>query len=301
MKKLTFNTKYFVIAALLGLMSGPVTADVPNTFTAGDTIRASEMNANFSALDTRITANEALEARINALETHAASTANPHSVDKAQVGLGNVEDIRVNTTATTAPSISNDSDSGYPVGSVWINTTNLQSYVLVDATPANAVWKEIERTYNIGDTGPAGGIVFYVYGGGKHGLEAAPGDQSVGARWCSTSDDITGATGLAVGDGQANTAAILAGCTGGTTGIAAQLASEYSVNDYTDWFLPSKDELALMYTELHLNGVGGFASLYYWSSSQGNSYFAWNQDFFNGFQGNGNKIVTLRVRAVRAF
>ena len=291
MKKLTFNTKYFVIAALLGLMSGPVTADVPNTFTAGDTIRASEMNANFSALVTRITA----------LESHVANTTNPHEVDKAQVGLGNVEDIRVNTTATTAPSISNDSDSGYPVGSVWINTTNLQSYVLVDATPANAVWKEIERTYNIGDTGPAGGIVFYVYGGGKHGLEAAPGDQSVGARWCSTSDDITGATGLAVGDGQANTAAILAGCTGGTTGIAAQLASEYSLNDYTDWFLPSKDELALMYTELHLNGVGGFASSYYWGSSQSDSFYAWVQYFYDGSQGINGKGVTRRVRAVRAF
>ena len=290
MKKLTFNTKYFVIAALLGLMSGPVTADVPNTFTAGDTIRASEMNENFSALVTRITA----------LESHVADTTNPHSVDKTQVGLGNVEDIRVNTTATTAPSISHDSDSGYPVGSVWINTTNLQSYVLVDATPAAAVWKEIERTYNIGDTGPAGGIVFYVYGGGKHGLEAAPADQDggAGATWGCTGTDITGASGTSIGSGVQNTAVILAGCA--DAGTAAQLVDAYGLNGYTDWFLPSKDELNELY--LQRDVVSGFTGVGYWSSSQYSSNYAWGQDFlYGGVNFYFKSVDYYRVRAVRAF
>ena len=47
------------------------------------------------------------------------------------------------------------------------------------------------KYYSIGDTGPGGGIVFYVPDGGLHGLEAAPGDQ-VSAPWCSSFVDIAG-------------------------------------------------------------------------------------------------------------
>ena len=152
----------------------------------------------------------------------------------------------------------------------------------------------------IGDTGPAGGIVFYITqgSGGLHGLEAAPVDQSMGAPWCTDITDLPG-TNTAVGTGAANTAAILAACNDDDN--AASLATAYGLGGYSDWFLPSKDELHLMYTVLHLNNMGGFASIDYWSSSQDFSVIAWFQGFSDGFQGNDYKGDALGVRAVRAF
>ena len=298
MKILKLNIKHIVIAGLIVLVTSPAIAAVPHSFAIGDTIRSSEMNANFTALDGRITTLEALEARINALETHAASTANPHSVTKADVGLTDVENIKVNFTATTAPGVGNDVNGGYSVGSVWINTATKQAYVLVDATSGAAVWKDIVRTYAIGETGPAGGIVFYVSDSGKHGLEAAPVDQSAAAPWCTAGTYIQGTgTGTAIGTGATNTAAILASCA--EVGSAPTLADAYTLNGYTDWFLPSKDELNALY--LQKGVVGGFASVYYWSSSQDSSFGAWGQNFGNGDQLNGGKMVMFSLRAVRAF
>ncbi len=168
--------------------------------------------------------------------------------------------------------------------------------------------------YAIGDTGPAGGVVFYVTGGGIHGLEAAPVDQD-NARWGCQGFRITGATGTAIGTGAANTTAIVAGCT--VSGIAAKVADAYSLNGYDDWFLPSKDELNLMYANIGLGAhapftnVGGFANNLYWSSTQLvddltggpqlDVYFAWLQNFGNGYQNYDSKDTTLPVRAVRAF
>ena len=95
-------------------------------------------------------------------------------VTKAQVGLTNIEDIRVNYTATISPTVNDDINSGYSVGSVWIDIIQDQAYVSVDSTSGVAVWKSITtKYYQIGDTGPAGGIVFYVTDGGAHGYEAA--------------------------------------------------------------------------------------------------------------------------------
>jgi hypothetical protein len=152
-------------------------------------------------------------------------------------------------------------------------------------------------TYAIGDTGPAGGIVFYVYAGGLHGLEAAPADQSMDALWGCYGTVIAGADGTAVGTGAQNTADILAGCPG--SGEAAEIADDYTLNGYDDWFLPSKDELNLLYQQKDV--VGGFAVDLYWSSTESNSGLAWAQFFLNGNQYDYDKDSTERVRAVRAF
>jgi hypothetical protein len=155
----------------------------------------------------------------------------------------------------------------------------------------------------LGDTGPAGGIVFYLTDAtGQHGLEAAPVDQANATWGCFAT--FLGITGTAVGAGAANTAAIVAGCA--EPGSAAKVADVYSLNGYADWFLPSKDELNLIYTNIGqgapapFTNVGGFANDFYWSSTE-NGGLAWIQDFFNGDQSGGLKSSTLRVRAVRAF
>ena len=151
--------------------------------------------------------------------------------------------------------------------------------------------------YLLGDTGPAGGKVFYVTDAGLHGLEAAPADQSSGVPWGCYGTTIAGADGNAVGTGAAKTAAIVAGC--GEANTAAKIADAYALNGYTDWYLPSSDELNLLYQQKTV--VGGFAGGNYWISSETDSLYAWFQDFNDGFLGGSYKYEALSVRAVRAF
>ena len=149
--------------------------------------------------------------------------------------------------------------------------------------------------YAIGDTGPGGGIVFYTSNGGCNGLEAATADQSTGAEWGCAGVDVSGATGTAIGTGESNTAAILSALCPGSDPDAAIAAA----NEGPGWFLPSKDELNQLY--LQRTVVGGFEIAQYWSSSQSSAGNARFQSFFNGRQVDSDKILTLRVRAVRAF
>ena len=152
----------------------------------------------------------------------------------------------------------------------------------------------------IGDTGPAGGKVFYITEGGLHGLEAAQVDQA-SAQWGCRGTSIVG-TSSEVGTGAANTAKIIAGCAEANT--AAKVVDAYSLNGYDDWYLPSKDELDLLYDQKTV--VGGFDSyshIKYWSSTQLDSTSVWIQYFnLNGLQDyTSNKNLTFPVRAIRSF
>jgi uncharacterized repeat protein (TIGR02543 family) len=177
--------------------------------------------------------------------------------------------------------------------------------------------------YVLRDIGPAGGYIFYdrgsylkadftivkaagngtvpitpTYSDWRY-LEAAPPSDSPSAEWGCYETSIFGADGTAVGTGEQNTIDIEAGCT--TPGTAADRCSNLVLGGYSDWFLPSKDELNLMYENLKVAEVGDFADFSYWSSSEYNASGAWNQHFNFGNQGNGNKATAYRVRAVRAF
>lgn len=154
--------------------------------------------------------------------------------------------------------------------------------------------------YAIGDTGPAGGIIFHDKGAVSDGwryLEAAPEDQGTSAWGCADAQ-VPGAHGDAIGTGRANTAAILAACSGKS---AARLAADYDGGGMHDWFLPAKAELSLMYTNLHRAGLGDFRRDYYWSSTEDDLKWAWNQSFKAGDQFCPDKKLKRRVRAVRAF
>ena len=162
--------------------------------------------------------------------------------------------------------------------------------------------------YAVGDTGPAGGWIFYdkgSYSDGWRYLEAAPSDQSTEIQWYNGSYVVTGATDTAIGTGQANTTAIVT--MQGAGSYAAQLCNDLIVGGYSDWFLPSKDELAAMRTNLASTSEArllyGFAGYYgYWSSSEFLARNAWAQSFYYGNQFNYSKSkFDLRVRAVRAF
>jgi hypothetical protein len=167
-----------------------------------------------------------------------------------------------------------------------------------------------------------GGIVFYIFQSGdpgyvsgeEHGLVCALADQSSGSEWGCYGISISGADGTALGTGAQNTFDILAaGCT--PLGIAAELCDAYSITYngtvYDDWFLPSKDELDLMYQSrttinatVLANGGSSLASgynNYYWSSTEIDGNQAWIQRFYNGNQYDLSKYGSEYVRAVRAF
>ncbi len=157
-----------------------------------------------------------------------------------------------------------------------------------------------------------GGLIFYLDTSTGEGFVAAPADQSTGAEWGCFGTDIPGADGIVIGTGSQNTTDIVNGCP--TSGIAARICDELILNGKTDWFLPSKDELDLMWENLAdsdgngtNNGtsdpgnLGGFAAHFYWSSTEGDSFNAWYQYFFNGFQYIAHKVNNNRVRAARAF
>jgi hypothetical protein len=159
----------------------------------------------------------------------------------------------------------------------------------------------VKATLKIGDAGPAGGTVFYDKGKVSDGwryLEAAPSDQSSGIQWYN-GNYIDIKTNTAVGSGKANTDAIIAAQ--GSGNYAATLCKNLSIGGFSDWFLPSKDELNLMYTNLKKAGLGGFGGSWLWSSSQGSNNVAWDQYFSNGNQFSHSKINDLFVRACRAF
>ena len=154
-----------------------------------------------------------------------------------------------------------------------------------------------------------GGIVFYVYDGGQHGLIAATADQSTGIQWDNGIFRSTGATGDGLGAGAMNTAIIVATqmADNQTGNFAAKVCADYSVTgsngiDYFgDWYLPSWHELSLL--NLQKNVVGGFADNHYWSSTEMDAMGA----FYN-YLGNGiptlifiSKGGSFNVRAIRAF
>jgi len=141
-----------------------------------------------------------------------------------------------------------------------------------------------------------GGKVAYIDGTGLHGLIAALSDQSTGATWGCAGTLTPGADGTAIGTGHQNTHdMIAAGCTN-----AAQHCHLVTINGYTDWYLPSKDELNQLY--INRVAIGGFVSDYYWTSSEfDGNYFAWIQHFGAGNPSNYHKYSIFPVRAVRNF
>jgi len=156
---------------------------------------------------------------------------------------------------------------------------------------------------SIGDT-HQGGIIFYLDGSGCHGLVAKATDEPGSYKWSATGF-ITWAHANGIYGGAQNTKKSIArAVVNGSACPAASACDNLTSGGYTDWYLPSKGELDMMYVNLQLQGLGGFANSRYWSSTEHDDYDdydAWSQDFSNGNQSNGWKNLANDVRAVRAF
>ena len=134
-------------------------------------------------------------------------------------------------------------------------------------------------------------------------MVCAIADQNV-SEWGCYGSLIPGADGFAIGTGAQNTADILAGCSG--SGIAAKVCDDLVLNDYTDWFLPSMNELDEMFLNKAAidatavaHGGSSFNPTLYWSSTEHTKYLAWGMPFSNGIPSHPLKHVAASVRAVR--
>jgi hypothetical protein len=225
-----------------------------------------------------------------------------------RVGIGTNSPASTWSVGSTSQFQVNSSGNIVKINNVATNFPSSQGgagALLKNDGSGNLSWSS--STHYIGES-YGGGIVFYVYDNGQHGLIAAAGDQSSGAgmRWNggSFSFTITRARADGIGAGKANTALIIANQASiDSAAFAATLCNEYSVTDngvtYGDWYLPSKYELNLLCQQQEV--VGGFATNGYWSSTEANNLEANYQYFLNGIQMINGKSSTLHVRAIRAF
>jgi len=240
-----------------------------------------------------------------------------------------IDDVTTPTVAPTATTVAPTATTVAPTSTT--STTSTPTTTTTTTIPQTTT-TTIPRTYQVGETGPGGGKVFYVAATpqtwGRY-LEAAPTDYQVNGSRASVvwgcQGTPTGATATVIGTGRANTDKIRVECT--TADIAADVANKYFTTSTAgapgaagQWFLPSRDELNEL-CKRYSNGrtdttaysayqngctgnrspTGGFAAGYYWSSSEGNANGAWSQYFGLGDQYDDFKYFTYYVRPVRAF
>lgn len=155
-----------------------------------------------------------------------------------------------------------------------------------------------------------GGIVAYILQNGdpgydpqkQHGIIAAISDQGY-VRWLLGFNINTGASGTKIGTGLANTDSIIAKTGFISLAYAAGLARLYDGGGYKDWYLPSIDELKILYE--NRVKIGGFKTAGYWSSSEKNPVGLYGSALF--FQFTSGVVVEnvrnqpLNVRAIRSF
>lgn len=152
-----------------------------------------------------------------------------------------------------------------------------------------------------------GGVVAYIFESGDagyvagetHGLIATTADQGT-AIWGCFTVNVSGAEGSAIGTGAQNTIDILAGCA--TLGIGARVCDDYTSGAYTDWYLPSINELAKLY--LNRTAIGGFSTNGYLSSTEYTGLESTQINiiqFVNGAPGLTNKGTAKYIRPIRTF
>lgn len=195
--------------------------------------------------------------------------------------------------------------------------------IKIKNTPKNIfLRKSCQATteYQIGATGPAGGIVFYDKGSYSLGwryMETAPSDLNF-FEWGCLGSLISNTSSTPIGNGLLNSILITnyhdnllnyytnpGVCNSLNNGsVVAKEALVFNLNNYKDWFLPSESELSLMYQNLQIQGLGTFTNSNYWSSTQIDGNNVTTIDFSNGNSVAKSKIPlpnNIKARAIRYF
>ncbi|MFT6843278.1 MAG: hypothetical protein ACJASR_002054, partial [Psychroserpens sp.] len=292
--------------AKVGITSPQASEITNNTEKVGITAdQTSEITDNTDKVG--ITLDQASEITANTAKISFDSTSSLRltNTDGTNTGDQDISGIATNTTAISTLQVI-PSEGAFVDG----DKTKLDGIAaLIAALEAQVMALEAQiPTAAIGDF-RVGGVVFWVDPtDNTHGLVCAIENQSAGIQWYNGSYSTTGATGTAIGTGSANTTAIIAYYGVVETDYAAGLARAYRGGGYTDWFLPSKDELNQMYLNQTMinstataNSGSDFSDGNYWSSSESGNGYAFTHYFPSGSVGTITKDDTRSVRAVRAF
>lgn len=283
-----------------------IETSLQSKFNLVDTIKYTKKAYTDSALFTKLTTTGSAAGLTNFPILNQNTTGNAATA----IFAGNI----TATSNTTLTSLSNLNTVGTITSGVWsattidiahggtgLTTAGLDGQVLSTASDGSLQWLSLTSsttTHRIGERF-GGGIVFYVYDNGKHGLIAATSDQATFVRWGTTT--AVNAVRDGINAGMANTERIIL-VQGSAGDYAAQIAANYRGGDFGDWYLPSKYELNLLFQKKAF--VGLFPGFTYWSSNESGSDNAWGQDFSDIW---GAQFYTNRtqkhssVRAIRSF
>ncbi len=159
-----------------------------------------------------------------------------------------------------------------------------------------------------------GGVVYWVDNTGEHGFITSMIDLSQTQDWSNRQTNLIGPNAQSDWNGRGNTASIIAQY--GHTSSAAKLCEDYTNADYgtgiySDWYLPSRCELYDLWKNIYpvqkiLEKDGNdstipLAKSSYWSSSERDSYQAYQVSLASGEMTYRSKWGTAFVRAIRAF
>jgi hypothetical protein len=193
------------------------------------------------------------------------------------------------------------------------NTTARNTQIGSSAQTQSVTPSQVEpvvQSYKVGDNGPAGGIIFYDKGnnsGGWRYLEVAPAntDREPGDGPSTARNSLSDIQDRRLGAGKENTNMIMAiyERIGGGINTAAWICSHLEVNGFNDWYLPSLDELIMLYNNTYSrDGSGSFRSLKYRSSTFASDGSVLGVDFSdNGKEGVIYGHEKDRIRAIRRF
>lgn len=158
--------------------------------------------------------------------------------------------------------------------------------------------KPVVNNYYIGEE-YGGGIIFYIDATGQHGLISSMQDQSNACIWSPSTPNLI--LPKDIGYGQSNTSTIE--MTFGSGNYAALYCTSYKGGGFNDWYLPSLNELDLMYKNKLSIGSFSLTTSSYWSSTTGTTgKYAFTEDFFTGIQtGHDPLRNNVSVRAIRSY
>lgn len=227
----------------------------------------------------------------------------PTEYDELSVGLKNQIDSPVYNQFQSSLTNPDVMDENYmPWASMFIGSL-LKNGIFVSPS---VVKQTVPITYQIGDTGPAGGKIFITpsTAGNTTGMyfEASPVSALAARTWATGANQstaIANARGTAIGTGYQNTLDIVAQVGNVAATSAGAYCSDYTYGGFSDWFLPSRDELKKLYEN---KVTSGFINDNYWSSTAdhtGTTVFL--KFFFNGTETYLGKSNSFQSHPVRMF